>query len=486
MSPACRLDGRLLLLPLGVQARAGLLEVGELALEPLQALGRRRVLLLAQGLALDLELHDAPLDLVELRRQRVDLGPQLRGRLVDEVDGLVGQEAVGDVAVGEGGGGDEGGVLELHAVVDLVALAQAPQDADGVLHRRLGDEHGLESPLEGGVLLDVLPVLVEGGGADGVQLAAREHRLEEVRGVDRALGRARPHHRVQLVDEQDDAALGVGDLLQHRLEAFLELAPVLRARHERPEVEADDALVLQPLGHVAPGDAVGEALDDGGLADPRLADEHGVVLGAPREHLQGAPDLVVASDDGIEPVLFRRLGEVAAVTLERLVLALGMRVGDPLAPAHRGQRLEDLRRGDAVRREQPGRLRVSALPGDGQQEMLGADVVVVQPLGLAFRRLRHLAQARRRAGLRPPVGLRLLPEPCPGFLQQPRRLDAQPPQHRRHHAVRLVDQGDEQMLGLDLRMMLPFRELLRGQHRLLRLLRIALEVHGFFLRRYES
>ena len=38
-------------------------------------------------------------DLVELGRHRVDLGAQLGRRLVDQVDGLVGQEAVGDVAV---------------------------------------------------------------------------------------------------------------------------------------------------------------------------------------------------------------------------------------------------------------------------------------------------------------------------------------------------------------------------------------------------
>ncbi len=38
---------------------------------------------------------------------------------VDQIDGLVGQEAVGDVAVREHGGGDDGGILDAHAVVDL-------------------------------------------------------------------------------------------------------------------------------------------------------------------------------------------------------------------------------------------------------------------------------------------------------------------------------------------------------------------------------
>ena len=74
--------------------------------------------------------------------------------------------------------------------------------------RRLADEHRLEAPLERGVLLDVLAVLVERGRADRAQLAAREHRLEHVGRVDRALGRAGADDRVQLVDEEDDAAVG--------------------------------------------------------------------------------------------------------------------------------------------------------------------------------------------------------------------------------------------------------------------------------------
>src|SRR2546427_8391890 len=62
---------------------------------------------------LDLELHDAALDLVDLLGHRVDLHPDAGRRLVHEVDRLVGQEAVGDVAVREHGRGDECSVLDL-------------------------------------------------------------------------------------------------------------------------------------------------------------------------------------------------------------------------------------------------------------------------------------------------------------------------------------------------------------------------------------
>ena len=65
----------------------------------------------------------------------------------------------------------------------------------------LVDEHRLEAALEGGVLFDVLAVLVDGGGADHVQLAPGQHGLEHVAGVHGPLGGAGADHGVQLVDE---------------------------------------------------------------------------------------------------------------------------------------------------------------------------------------------------------------------------------------------------------------------------------------------
>jgi hypothetical protein len=72
------------------------------------------------------------------------------------------------------------------------------------------------------------------------------------------------------------------------------------------QVERDDALVLEALGDVAGDDALGEALDDGGLADAGLADEHRVVLGAARKHLDHPADLGVAADDRVQLALAAR------------------------------------------------------------------------------------------------------------------------------------------------------------------------------------
>ncbi len=289
---------------------------------------------------LDLELEDAALDDVDLGGQRVDLDAQLRRRLVHEVDGLVGQEPTRDVPVGEHGRAHQRRVLDAHAVVHLVALLQPAQDADRVLDGRLTDVHLLEAAFERRVLLDVLAVLVERGRADHAQLAAGEHRLDHVAGVHRTLGAAGTDDRVEFVDEGDDLALGVGDLLEHGLEALLELAAVLGAGEHRGDVERDEPLVLEPLGHVAVGDARGQTLDDGGLADAWLTDEHRVVLAAARQHLDATADLLVAADDRVDLAARGERREVLAVLLECGELLLGALVGHAMRAAHLLEHLE--------------------------------------------------------------------------------------------------------------------------------------------------
>ena len=71
---------------------------------------------------------------------------------------------------------------------------------------------------------------------------------------------------------KQDRVVRVAELLDDLLEPLLELAAVLRAGDERPDVERQDALVQQRLRDVAGDDPVGEALGDRRLADARLAD----------------------------------------------------------------------------------------------------------------------------------------------------------------------------------------------------------------------
>ena len=394
----------LLLRPTGSQAGVPLPRVGELPLDRLTHVGG----LLAHRRELDLELADGPIGLVQLERRAVDLHLQAGRGLVDEVDRLVGQLPVGDVAVGEHRGGDECGVSDADAVMRLVLLLQAAQDRDRVGHRGLADEDRLKAALERGVLLDVLAVLVECRRADRAQLPASKHRLQQVGRVDGALGRAGADDGVQLVDEEDDLALGVRDLREDGLQPLLELAPVLRAREQRADVERPDPLALEAFGHVAGDDPLCEALGDCGLADARLADQDRVVLRPAREHLDDAADLLVASDHRIELPGLGGLGQVAAELRERLVGPLRILRRDALTAADVPDAREQRLARDDVERE---------------QQVLRRDVVVLELARLVGRAIEDAGERR--------TYLRLLCATLDRRLRAQRRLGLAPAGRRR-------------------------------------------------------
>ena len=159
------------------------LEFAQVFLQPDQPVARGGILLFLEGLTLDLELDDPAVQRLDFLRLAIDLHAQAAGGLVHQVDGLVGQEALGDVAVTERGGGDQRAISDAYAVVDLVLLLQAAQDRDRVLDRWLTDEHRLEAALKGGVLLGIFAILIECGGANAVEFAARQRRLQQVGGI---------------------------------------------------------------------------------------------------------------------------------------------------------------------------------------------------------------------------------------------------------------------------------------------------------------
>jgi hypothetical protein len=277
--------------------------------------GLFKVLLGDGGFFFLVELLDLFVDFLQVRRARHGFETHAGAGLVDDVDRLVGKAAIGDVAVSQLGRRLQGRVGDLHAMMGFVAVAQTLEDFDRFLLRRRVDDDLLETALQGAVLFDVFAVFIERGGADALDFAAGQGGLEHVAGVNGAFGAAGADQGVQLVDEQD-GVLGASDFIHDRLDALFELAAVLGARDHHGQVEHDDALVAEELGNVAVDDHLGQAFDDGGLADAGLAQQHGIVFGAAAEDLDDALDLVVPADDRVELVLPGQLGQVAAEAIQ--------------------------------------------------------------------------------------------------------------------------------------------------------------------------
>ena len=125
--------------------------------------------------------------------------------LVDDVDGLIGKEAVGDITIGKLRGLPERLVGDHDPMMVLVVFPQSLKNFDGLIDGwRIYDDR-LEATLEGAVLLDVLSVFGERRRADTLKFPARQRRLEHVGRVDGALSSTGSDQCVQLVDEEYDA-----------------------------------------------------------------------------------------------------------------------------------------------------------------------------------------------------------------------------------------------------------------------------------------
>ena len=328
--------------------------------------------------------HD-PTDLAEfgVHLGITQLGP--RPGLVNEVDGLVGQESIRDVAAGLVDGGLDGlpGVLDV--MERLVPILDAHQDLNRLEFTRGLHLHGLEAPFERTILFDIPTILGRRRRPNTSNFAARERRLENVGGIERPLGRSRAHQRVQLVDEHDDVRV-LGELLHDRLQALFELTPVLGAGHDQRNVERQHPLVGQEVRDVAAHDLLRQPFHDRGLADTRLADEHHVVLRPPAEHLLQPLHLGRTADEGIELVLHRRFGQVTAEFRQQRGF---------LRPGRRGLLVEQLddvfthrRQAHALLVENRRRNR-PLLTENAEQQMFGADVGVQQPIRFFGRKLQH-------------------------------------------------------------------------------------------------
>ncbi len=114
------------------------------------------------------------------------------------------------------------------------------------------------------------------------------------------------------------------------------------------------------------------------------------------------------------------------------------------------------------------------------QQMLGADVLVLQTLGFLFGGVRDPPQPRRECDLCTAMRARLTIELGADRAGQRRRIGIELPHERRHDPVLLFEQCEQQVLGKDLGMALAVGELLRRQNGFLCFLGVLVDIHDSY------
>ena len=208
----------------------------------------------------------------------------------------------------------------------FVALFQTAQDRHRVFNTGFTDENLLETALQGSVLLDVLAVFLERGGANQAQFAAGQHRFQHIGGCDRSFSATSTHQRVEFINKCDDLALGIIDLFQDCFEALFKLTPILRASNQGRHVQGNQLLSLERVRNVSGNNSLGKSLNHSGLPHTGFTDQHGVIFGAAGEHLRDPSDLRIATDHRIEFSFPSDVGQVHSILLQSAFLLFLLRV----------------------------------------------------------------------------------------------------------------------------------------------------------------
>ena len=169
-----------------------------------------------------------------------------------------------------------------------------------------------------------------------------KRRLEQIGCVERAAGsRTGTDDGVDLVDEQDAVRI-VLQLLQHRLQALLEVAAIFGAGQQGAHVERINHRILQNFRHFALRHAPCQALGNRGLAHACLAHQQRVVLAATAQSLDHAIDFGFPSDQRVDLAFGSELVQVLRELIERAFLLLPFsRALRPRLPATSADRIAD-------------------------------------------------------------------------------------------------------------------------------------------------
>ena len=277
--------------------------------------------------------------------------------------------------------------------MQLVFLLEAAQDRDGVLDRRLGDDTPAGTAAPARRPSRRASVFVERRRADAMQLAARQRRLSRLEASIAPSALPAPTSvcisSMKRMMPPSAAVTSLSTAFRRSSNSPRYLAPAISA----PRSSASSFLSCRLSGTSPLTMRSAKPFDDGGLADAGLADQHGIVLGAPRQHLDGAADFLVAADHRIELAVARRLGEVAGIFLERVIGVLGRgRIGGAALAQRLDGGVEVLRR-DAGLGEDLAGLAV-LLDRERQQQPLDGDEAVAGLLGGLLGGVEHARQRR--------------------------------------------------------------------------------------------
>ena len=196
-------------------------------------------------------MNQTAVQFIEFFRLRVNFHLDARCRFINQVNGFIRKETIGNVAGGKFCRCHDCRVSNFDAVVNFILFLQTAQNSNRVFDARFVDDHFLETAFQSRIFFDVLSVFVQGRRTDHMQFAARKSGLEHVAGIHCTFCLTGADHCMDFVNKQNDTAFFGNHFFQQCFQTFFEFAAVFSTGNESGHIEAQDAFVAQRVRHFA-------------------------------------------------------------------------------------------------------------------------------------------------------------------------------------------------------------------------------------------
>ena len=263
-----------------------------------------------------------------------------------------------------------------------------------------------------------------------MQFSPAQGGLKNIRRVNGPLRRACAHDGVHFIHKENHVPVAP-NLRQHIPQPLLKFAPVLRARHQRRHIQAHQPFFLQLGRHISHGHPLGKAFSDGSLTHTGFSHQRRVIFAFPAQNADDHIDFLLPPDHRLHSG--RPGHQILAELLQKsqtnfLPLLLHQCLALPAQIVHRLGKQNIPR--DAVDLQQlPGGA--AFLPGQGQQQVLRADLPAFLPLRLPGSTQKQLPRFLRQAlGQGQVRRARAVEQQGHGLCQF--RVHPQLPQHQAH------------------------------------------------------
>ena len=307
---------------------------GQLLLQIFETLPAQVIILFLEGRHLYLHLHYAARSFIQLCRHGIQLCLYQGACLIHQIYGFIRQETVSNIAVGKHGRAHQRIIQYLYPVIYFVALLKATQYGNGILYRRLINHNRLETPLQGRILLYILSVFIQGGGAYTVQLASCQHGFEHIACIKSSVGLACAYYGMQLIYKEDYLTVTLLYLFKHGFKTLLKLAPVLGSRNQSTHVQAKDLLIFKSARNIAAHYTLRQTFYYGSFTYTGLADEHGVVLGLSGKYADHVSYLRIPAYHGIQFLLSCLFHQILTIFFQCIISSFGIITGHPLVASY--------------------------------------------------------------------------------------------------------------------------------------------------------